>query len=103
MTRLDPRVTSLGAFRVTGATGVTYPPMGVDADTQAERHQPVEHIFRMAVACGMVGNHRAEDYAVLDGYDDAGDIVVDYGIRDARGFRFLYRKLGWRVDKGFDR
>lgn len=98
LVRLDPRVTSVGALRLDGSpTGVTYEARGIDADTQEDRHRAVEHIFRMAAACGMVGEHRADDYAVLEGYDDGGDIVADYGIRSRRGFTFLYRKLGWRV------
>lgn len=97
MVRLDERVTSLGAFRVVGQTGRNYPPTGTDAPTAQERHRSVEHIFRMAAACGMIGEHRDGDYAVLDGWSDGGEIVADYGIRDVRGFRFLYRKLNWRL------
>jgi len=97
LVHLDPRVTALGALRLDGsATGIIYGGMGIDAPSQVERHRAVEHIFRMAAALGMVGEHREGDYAVLDGYDDAGDIIADYGIRHRRGFRFLYGKLGWR-------
>lgn len=95
--RLDPLVTALGALRLDGSdTGVIYPATGIDVPTLRERHQAVEHIFRMAVTCGMVGEHQVGDYAVLDGENDAGDIVADYGIRSREGFRFLYRKLNWR-------
>lgn len=94
--RLNPNVTSLGALRPVGETGRTFGPAGVEGPTTLARHRPVEHIFRMAVATGMVGPHKDDDYAVLDCYDDNLDIIEDWGIRDARGFRFLYRKLGWR-------
>lgn len=94
MNGLDARITALGALRVVGEVGVTYGPTGIDAPSQAERHRAVEWITRQALSG--VGPHQEGDYAVLDGYDDDGDIVADYGIRDARTFRFLYRKLNWR-------
>lgn len=96
---LDPSVTALGALRPTGAAGRIYGPTGIEGGTQHQRHAAVEHIFRMAAATGMVGTHRDDDYAVLDGYDDNGDIVADYGIRSRRGFQFLYRKLQWRWNR----
>lgn len=96
MIGLDARVTALGAARIVGDSLRTYGPTGVDADSVEERHRAVEHIVRMALTG--VGPIADGDYAVLDGYDDNGDIVADYGIRDARAFRFLYRKLNWRTD-----
>lgn len=98
MIRLDERVTALGAFRVVGDEGRSFPGTGIDAPTLPERHRAVEHIFRMATATGQVGPTTDADYAVLDGYDDEGNIVADYGIRDARAFKFLYRKLNWRME-----
>lgn len=95
MLNLDPRVTALGALRLDGSdAGVLFDPTGIDAPTQAERNRAVEQIVRQVLTG--VGEHRDGDYAVLDGYDDDGNIVADYGIRNARAFRFLYRKLNWR-------
>lgn len=80
--RLDPLVTALDALRLDGSdTGVSYPATGIYAPTRHRRHQSVDQIFRMAVTCGMVGEHQTGDYAVLDGENDDGDILSDYGIR----------------------
>jgi hypothetical protein len=99
---LDKRVTALGALRLDGSdTGVMYEGTGIEGSTTEERHRAVEQIVRQALTG--VGEHRDGDYAVLDGYDDEGNIVADYGIRDARAFQFLYRKLNWRMYRPHER
>ena len=96
MNGLDVRTTAVGALRLDGSdTGIFYPGVGFEASTQNERHRAVEQLIRMAL--GGVGPQLDDDYAILDCYDDEGDIVAEYGIRDARAFRFLYRKFGWRA------
>ena len=89
---LDPRVVALGAARLVGREGI-YEARGIDG-THEQKHAAVEQLFRQALN---VGGHRPDDYAILDGYDENGDIVADYGIHTASAFRFLYRKLGWRL------
>lgn len=37
-------------------------------------------------------------YAILDALNEDGDIVADYAIPTADCFRYLYSKLGWRVE-----
>lgn len=95
LSKLDTKTTALGSARVVKDELRVYGPTGVDAATQRERHLAVERIFRQCLTG--VGEHREGDYAVLDAYDDRGDIVTDYGIRDRRTFNFLYRKLNWRM------
>lgn len=92
---LDRRVVALGAARIVGGELRTYGPTGIDG-TVEEANRAAGRIVRQALN-GVTETPSESDYAVLDGYDDAGDIVADYGIRDARAFRFLYRKLNWRV------
>lgn len=99
MIGLDKRVTALGALRLDGSdAGVMYGARGIDAETQEERHRAVEWIVRQAMSG--VGDRSEDEYAILDGYDDDGNIVAEYGIRDSLAFRFLYRKLGWRKWSG---
>ncbi|CAB4896126.1 unannotated protein [freshwater metagenome] len=56
--------------------------------------QGCEQMVRMAAALGYIDSAGGDCYAVLDVLDCDGDIVQDYPIRSAAGFRFLKRKLG---------
>lgn len=97
MTTLDPRVVALGAARLVAGDLRTYGPTGIDGPPD-EAHSAVEQVVRQTLG-GVTDEATDDSYAVLDGYDESGDIVADYGIRDARAFRFLYRKLNWRVTR----
>lgn len=95
---LDPRVTMLGAFRPVGDhDGRLYGAVGFRSSTQRGRHLAVEQLCRMALT--LKPRYEPGDYAILDGYDDEGDIVADYGIPDKRTFDYLYRKLQWRWER----
>lgn len=97
---LPPTVTMLGAFRATGEhEGRFYGPVGFVAKSADRRHAAIEQIVRQAL--GGVHNltDAREEYALLECYDDSGDMICDFGIRDRRAFDFLYRKLGWRLER----
>lgn len=99
MITLPDDVTMIGAFRPTGDhDGVLYGPVGFVAPTREKRHAAVSRIVRQAL--GGVQEHHDGEYAVLDCYNDEGDLVTDFGIRDRDAFRFLYRKMQWRQEPG---
>lgn len=95
---LDKRVVSLGALRlpVRGHAEVMYGGTGIDG-TPEQQHKAVDQVFRQALMSARAP--RDGDYAVLDGYDVNGDIVVDYGIPTRHQFQRLYRKLNWAVSR----
>lgn len=92
----DPRAVALTAFRALPDgggrqyTATTFP---------QDPWQGCERMIRMAAAVGFVTESAPGAYAVLDVLDVDGDIIQDYGIPDARAFRWLKRKLRWVVDK----
>lgn len=54
---------------------------------------------RRAKVKGLTDTRRCrEPYAILDVFNEDGDIVADFAIPDASCFRYLYSKLGWRVE-----
>lgn len=60
----------------------------------------VEHFVRMLMKVGFISpSSSAPSYAVLDVLDADGDIIGDYAVPHARAFRFIYRKLGLRVER----
>ncbi len=60
----------------------------------------VEHFIRTLRAVGFVAPCRAgPSYAVLDVLNTAGDIVFEYDVPNAKAWRFIYRKLGLRVER----
>lgn len=56
-----------------------------------------EHFIRMARKVGWL-SPAGESYAVLDVLDAEGDIVQDFGIRDASAFQQIKRHLNLRVE-----
>jgi hypothetical protein len=62
--------------------------------------QGCEHIVRMSGAVGFVRDcdSGVPAYALLDAIDAGGDILASWDVTSARAFRFLYRKLGLRVE-----
>lgn len=93
MIKLDNRAVSLGAVRLTGPEGYYYGPTGTHTGDSTRDHAVIEQIFRQAISIGEV---KDDSYAILDAYDENGDIIADYGIPSANVFRFLYRKMNWR-------
>lgn len=94
-----PETSGVGAFRVLpDGTGRNYTPMDVPS------WRSIEHLMRQARATGGVQpscdlRESCGCYAVLDLYDDDGAIIADRCIPTARGFRWWYRKVGWRVEQ----
>jgi hypothetical protein len=60
--------------------------------------QGCEHFVRMCGAVGFVRDCGGPAYAVLDAIDSDGDILASWDITSPRAFRFVYRKLGLRVE-----
>lgn len=95
--RLDPRTVALGALRlpVGGKPEAMYNGTGIDG-TPAQKYRAVEQLFRQAF---ITRGAQDGDYAVLDAYDEEGDIIADYGIPDRNTFKSLYRKLNWQTSR----
>ena len=85
---LHPDASALSAFRVL--------PNG-EGRSYSIVEGPIEHLFRMARACGFVVPSGQDGYAVLDVLDDDDNIVQDFTIPTSRAFRWWYRKLHLRV------
>jgi hypothetical protein len=59
-----------------------------------------EHFVRMCGAVGFARDSAAGSaaYALLDAIGDDGAVLATWDIPTARAFRFVYRKLGLRVE-----
>lgn len=88
----------MGAFRaLRDGTGRSYTVMEVPSP------RAIGHLMRQAEATGGLRpscnlGRPCGCYAVLDLYDDDG-IIADFCIPTARGFRWWYRKVGWRMER----
>lgn len=61
--------------------------------------QGCEHWIRTLRHLGFIATKPEDDYAVLDVLAENGDIVQDFPLTKA-GFKYTYRKLHLRVEKG---
>jgi hypothetical protein len=94
--KLDKRVTALGALRIASdGNDVMYDGRGIVHPSHERRYAAVEQLCRQACGGDGLRDYQDGDYAILDGYDDEGDMVASYGLTRGQ-FKFLYRKLGWR-------
>lgn len=91
---LDRRAHALTAFRAVGEDGRQYTAVTFPKDPWGG----CERSIRMFRKVGWLEPTTAESYAVLDVLDEAGDIVQDFGIRDARAFQQIKRRLDLRVE-----
>ncbi len=90
---LHPDAHALGAARIVGPdelriyTATTFP---------NDPWRGCNHMLRMLRATDGLAKIKKDDYAVLDVFNENGDIVQDFALTRS-GFKFAYRKLDWRV------
>ena len=92
---LDPRAVALSAVRVLpGGRCRQY----TTTSFRRDPHAGCERFIRQCRAVGYLTAATKTAYAVLDVLDRNGDLVQHYSIPNANAFRFVYRKLGLRVE-----
>lgn len=84
---------ALTVFRIVKGEGRAYTATTFPQDPW----QGCERFVRMARKVGWLCPP-SESYAVLDVLNEDGDIVQDFGIRDARAFQQIKRRLDLRVE-----
>jgi hypothetical protein len=57
-----------------------------------------EHFIRTGRALGFLSDDAGSAYGVLDVLNENGDVVQDFGVRDAKAFQWIKRKLNLRVE-----
>jgi hypothetical protein len=95
--RLHPAAVALSAFRIL--------PNGIEGRAYTISEAPsgraaIERALRQAKALGYVTDASKESYAVLDVLDVDDSIVQDFGIPDAKAFRWWKRLLHLHVAEG---
>lgn len=88
---------AISAFRgLPDGTGRAYT---VSEPTADNKRQAIDHLLRMASACGYVKTSHGgcECYAVLDILNDDEEVVQDFCIPTSRAFGWWYRKLHLRM------
>lgn len=90
---LDPTAHALTVFRILpSGEGREYTATTFPRDPWAG----CEHFIRIARKVGWL-SPAGESYAVLDVLNAEGNIVQDFGIRDARAFQQIKRRLNLQV------
>jgi hypothetical protein len=92
---LHPTATALSAARiVSGGELRTY-----SVTTANDGWKGLEQFIRQCTVTGILEPSRPDSYAVLDVLDADGSIVQDYGVRDARSWRWIKKRLKFVVEQ----